>query len=86
MLSGMTQRRLFFWLSAAAGYIGLGMLLGYAFSDQTKNTSLWLGIVLVLASALLLGMFISARRDRGTAAQTAAPESVEHSSASNQQL
>jgi F0F1-type ATP synthase assembly protein I len=61
----MSKRRLFLFLASAAGYIGLGMLLGYVLSDQTTNTPLWIGIVLTLLGAILLGMFISARAVTG---------------------
>lgn len=57
----MGRRRLFLYLAAAAGYIGIGLLLGYALGDQANNTPLWLGIILVLLGAILLGMGISAR-------------------------
>ena len=57
----MTKRRLFLNLAAAAGYIGIGMLLGYAFSDKTNNAALWIGILLTLLGAVLLGMYISSR-------------------------
>lgn len=57
----MGRRRLFIYLAAAAGYIGIGMLLGFALGDQMNNTPLWIGIILVLAGAVLLGMSISAR-------------------------
>lgn len=59
----MTKRRLFLNLAAAAGYIGLGMLLGYALSDKTNNAALWLGILLALLGAVLLGMSISSRTE-----------------------
>jgi peptidoglycan/LPS O-acetylase OafA/YrhL len=63
----MAKRRVFLNLAAAAGYIGLGMLLGYTFSDKTTNTGLWLGSLLVVLGAVLLGMYISARSERGRA-------------------
>jgi F0F1-type ATP synthase assembly protein I len=59
----MARRKLFRYLAAAAGYIGIGLILGYVLSDQTTNTPLWVGIVLTLLGAILLGMFISARDD-----------------------
>lgn len=59
----MARRRLFLDLAAAAGYTGVGMLLGYVFSNTTTNTALWVGILLVLLGAVLLGMFISARHE-----------------------
>lgn len=57
----MRRRRLFLWLAAAAGYVGLGMLLGYLLGDKTNNNPLWIGGLLVLCAAVLLGMFISAQ-------------------------
>lgn len=59
----MSRSHLFRWLSSATGYIGIGMLLGYALGDKTNNTPLWIGILLILCGALLLGMFISSRGD-----------------------
>lgn len=59
----MARKRLFYYLAAASGYLGIGMLLGYALSDQTTNTPLWVGIVLTLLGAILLGMGISARTE-----------------------
>lgn len=59
----MSKRRLFIYLAAATGYIGIGMLLGYSFGERTINTALWIGILLVLISAVLIGMYISARND-----------------------
>jgi Na+-driven multidrug efflux pump len=69
----MSKRRLFIFLASAAGYIGIGLLLGYVLSDQTTNTPLWLGIVLTLAGAILLGMFISAREDRAATTDSSEP-------------
>lgn len=57
----MTKRRLFIWVAAAGGYIGFGMILGYLLSDQANNTPLWVGGILLLLGAVLLGMFISSR-------------------------
>lgn len=59
----MAKRKLFLYLASAGGYIGIGMLLGYALGDHTTNTGLWLGILLVILGAVLLGMFISARSE-----------------------
>jgi drug/metabolite transporter (DMT)-like permease len=64
----MARRRLFRYLAAAAGYIGIGLILGYALSDQATNTPLWIGVVLTLLGAILMGMFISARDDTAPAA------------------
>jgi drug/metabolite transporter (DMT)-like permease len=57
----MNRRSLFTWLAAASGYTGIGMLLGYSFGDKANNTPLWLGALLVLLGALLLGMYVSSR-------------------------
>ncbi|MDB5182204.1 MAG: hypothetical protein JWP13_967 [Candidatus Saccharibacteria bacterium] len=62
----MAKRRLFIYMAAASGYIGIGLLLGYALSDQLTNTPLWIGIVLLLLGSILLGMFISAREALNT--------------------
>lgn len=59
----MARRRLFFYLAAAAGYVGIGLILGYALGDQAKNTPLWIGVILTLLGAILLGMGISAREE-----------------------
>jgi drug/metabolite transporter (DMT)-like permease len=64
----MSKRKLFLSLASAGGYIGLGMLLGYVFSDRTTNTSLWVGILLVLLGAVLLGMYISSKPVQGSSA------------------
>ena len=55
----MEKRKLFKYLAAASGYTGLGLILGYVLSDQATNTPLWIGVVLTLLGAILLGMFIS---------------------------
>lgn len=57
----MSKRSLFLLLASASGFIGIGLLLGYALSDQATNTPLWIGVILTLLGAILLGMFISAR-------------------------
>jgi ABC-type Mn2+/Zn2+ transport system permease subunit len=57
----MHRRQLFMWLAAASGYIGLGMVLAYTMTDKTTNIPAWVGGVLVLLGAVLLGMFISSR-------------------------
>ncbi len=57
----MARRKLFTWLAAASGYTGVGMVLGYMFSDKANNTPLWVGGLLILLAALLLGMYISSR-------------------------
>ena len=56
----MAKRKLFLYLAAASGYIGLGLILGYLLSDQTTNNPLWVGVVLTFFGAILMGMFISA--------------------------
>lgn len=73
----MVKRKLFLYLAAASGYVGIGMLLGYSLSDKATNTALWLGIVLVILCSILIGMYISAREplrgDNSTTANDTTP-------------
>jgi drug/metabolite transporter (DMT)-like permease len=71
----MTRRKVFILLASAAGYIGIGMLLAYGFTNHDNNTPLWLGALLVVAGALLLGMYISARGDTKADAPAERPAS-----------
>lgn len=55
----MKKGTLFKYLAAASGYIGIGLVLGYVLSDQVSNTPLWVGGLLIVLGAILLGMTIS---------------------------
>lgn len=62
----MARRRLFLYLAAAAGYIGIGMIFGYLIGKGTANTPLWIGSILIVIGAILLGMGISAGGEMAT--------------------
>lgn len=77
----MSRRKVFIWLAAASGYTGIGMLLGYSFSDKTSNTAMWLGLLLILLAAIVLGMYISARAEKPQeTSSTALPSTSAHKS------
>lgn len=46
-------------LGSAAALIGLGMILGYNLSEGTSNTPIWIGGLLILLAAVLVGMSLS---------------------------
>lgn len=49
-------------LAAIAGILGVGMFLGHSLGQGTSTTPQWIGGVLILLAAVLLGMSISSRR------------------------
>jgi drug/metabolite transporter (DMT)-like permease len=60
----MTRKILYTWASAITGLIGVGMLLGYGLGNRTSNTALWIGGILVIVGAILVGMAISAHKEQ----------------------
>lgn len=70
----MSKGKLFKYLAAASGYIGIGLLLGYMLSDKLNDNPLWFGGLLTLLGAILLGMAISSKdaKPSATATDTAA--------------
>ncbi len=60
----MNQYKLYLALAQAAGYIGAGSLLGANLSKDGSNTAFWIGGILVLLGAILLGMSISAKSEK----------------------
>lgn len=68
----MKKGKLFKYLAAASGYTGIGMVLGYVLSDQVSNTPLWVGGLLVMLGAILLGMTISAYDPNGSKSSSTA--------------
>ncbi len=59
----MTRKNIYTWVAAGAGLIGIGIILGYGLGNKTSNTALWIGGILVLLGAVMLGMAISARKE-----------------------
>lgn len=57
----MSSRKVFIWLAATSGFLGIGMMFGQAIGNSTDNTPLWIGGGLVILGAVLLGMAISAK-------------------------
>ncbi len=59
----MTRKNMYTWVAAVAGLIGIGIILGYGLGNRTSNTALWIGGILVLVGAVMLGMAISAHKE-----------------------
>ena len=57
----MNAFKLYLNLSLVSINVGLGMFLGANLADGTSNTPYWIGGILVLGGAVLLGMAISTR-------------------------
>lgn len=57
----MNKVKIYTNLAGIAGLIGIGMMLGHSLSQGTSNTPLWIGGILILLSAVLIGMSISSR-------------------------
>ncbi len=57
----MNKKKLYSVLSAAASFVGVGMLLGYSLANGTSKNPLWFGGLLILLGAVTLGMTISSR-------------------------
>ena len=55
----MKKYKLYGWLSAVAGLVGVGMLFGYSLAEGTSNMPLWIGGLLIFLGAVMLGMTIS---------------------------
>jgi drug/metabolite transporter (DMT)-like permease len=55
----MSKKQLYKVLSTVAGLVGIGMILGQSLSNGTTNTAGWVGGILILAAAVLFGMYIS---------------------------
>ena len=55
----MNLKKLYQYLAAASGLIGLGMLLGHGIGNGTSTTPQWVGGILILLAAVLVGMSIS---------------------------
>lgn len=59
----MQKRQLFLWVAALGFYTGLGMVLGFVLSDQAQTAPAYIGALLILLGAILLGMYISSTRE-----------------------
>ena len=55
----MNKAKLYGWLSAIAGLIGVGMLLGYSLAEGTSSVPVWVGGILIFLASVMLGMTIS---------------------------
>jgi len=55
----MKLNKLYRILSSVTSLIGLGMLLGQSLGNSTSSTPLWVGGILIIVAAVLLGMSIS---------------------------
>lgn len=55
----MSRKQLYKTLATVSGLVGVGMIIGHSLSSGTATTAIWLGGILILAAALLLGMSIS---------------------------
>lgn len=58
----MKSAKLFLQLAQLSGYLGFGMVVGANLSEGTSSTPLWIGGILIVLGAILLGMHISARQ------------------------
>lgn len=68
----MNKRKSYILLAVASGFTGIGMMLGYSLGDSASNTPLWLGALLLLLGAVLLGMAISSVENK-------APQKIDES-------
>ncbi len=60
----MNAFKLYINLSIISISVGIGMLLGANLADGGSNTPYWVGGILVLGGAVLLGMAISSRNSK----------------------
>lgn len=60
----MNKSTIYAWISAVSGFIGIGMILGANLANGTSDTPLWIGGILILLAAIILGMAITSRADR----------------------
>ena len=57
----MNQSKMFMILAQISGLVGLGMLAGASLANGSSSTPQWIGGILILGAAVLLGMAISSR-------------------------
>ena len=55
----MTKKQLYKLISTVAGLVGIGMIFGHSLGNGTTNTAVWIGGMLILAAAVIFGMFLS---------------------------
>ena len=60
----MNTVKLYRYLASVAGLIGVGMILGYSLGQGTTNTPVWIGGILILLAAVVLGMSLSTNKPR----------------------
>lgn len=60
----MNKKKLYSLVSGAITLVGIGMLLGYSLAKGTSKNPLWIGGILIVVGAVILGMSISARQTK----------------------
>ena len=55
----MSKKQLYKLISTVAGLIGIGMVFGHSLGNGTANTAMWIGGILILAAAVIFGMYLS---------------------------
>ena len=77
----MDKTKVFLNLGLAGVYVGIGLMAGQSLSGPTTNTALWIGIILILAGSVALGISIGSRNS--TASQR---HSVKKAPASDEEI